>query len=275
MFRYRKEVVFRRNQFTTKTIGLAIAGKLYLCVIMSVKTSLVDIEGIGPVLFKSDARCKRLSIRLKPFEGVSVLFPPGYSVKKALSFVEEKRSWIQQNQAQMAAHENMKTVFNEDTKFRTRTFELRIQSHHSDQLRMTLHGGVLRVAYPSFMKVEDERVQAAIRQGIEEGLRIEAKTMLPGRVRHFAGLHGFKVNKVFIKNLKSRWGSCSSVNNINLNLQLMRLPQHLIDYVVLHELCHTREKNHGPGFWHLLDRVTGGKARSLAAEMKKYRTTIY
>lgn len=254
---------------------MAIAGNLYLCVIMSVKTSLVEIEGIGPVLFKSDARCKRLSIRLKPFEGVSVLFPPEYSVRKALSFVEEKRAWILQNQSRMVEHERMKTVFNENTKFRSRTFELRIESHQSDQLRMTLNDGILRVAYPYFMKVEDDRVQSAIRQGIEEGLRIEAKMMLPGRVRHFAGLHGFKVNKVFVKNLKSRWGSCSSVNNINLNLQLMRLPQHLIDYVVLHELCHTREKNHGPGFWKLLDRVTGGKARSLASEMKKYRTTIY
>jgi predicted metal-dependent hydrolase len=55
----------------------------------------------------------------------------------------------------------------------------------------------------------------------------------------------------------------------------MRLPAHLIDYVVLHELCHTKEKNHGPGFWLLLDKVTDGNARSLAAEMKKFRTTIY
>ncbi|WP_291860984.1 M48 family metallopeptidase [Marinilabilia sp.] len=242
---------------------------------MSTQTSLIDIDGIGPVLFRSDARCRRLSIRLKPFEGVVVLFPSGYSIRKALTFVEEKRFWIQQNQSRMAEHEQMKTIFNEQTEFRSRTFQLRVERHQSEKIRMRLKDGILRVAYPRFLNVTDARVQTAIRQAIEEGLRLEAKAMLPGRVRHFAGVNGFKVNKVFIKNLKSRWGSCSSVNNINLNLQLMRLPQHLIDYVVLHELCHTKEKNHGPGFWKLMNKVTDGNARLLDKEMKKYRTTIY
>jgi predicted metal-dependent hydrolase len=242
---------------------------------MPTQSSLINIDGIGPVLFKSDARCRRLSIRLKPFEGITVLFPPGYSPRKALSFVEEKRKWIVSNQAQMEKHEQMLTIFDECTHFRTRTFELRVVQHESDQFRMTLKGGILRVAYPGCLKVADVSVQNAIRQGIEEGLRREAKAMLPAKVQHFARAYGFPINKIFIKNLKSRWGSCSAVNNINLNLHLMRLPGHLIDYVVLHELCHTKEKNHGPGFWRLLDKVTDGKARSLAADMKKYRTTIY
>jgi predicted metal-dependent hydrolase len=242
---------------------------------MPTQTSLIDIDGIGPVLFKSDARCRRLSIRLKPFEGITVLFPPGYSARKALSFVEEKRQWIISNQAQMEKHEQMHTIFDEQSRFRTRTFQLKVERHESDQIRMILKDGILRVAYPGFLNVTDASVQNAIRQGIEEGLRLEAKAMLPAKVHHFARVYGFPIRKIFIKNLKSRWGSCSAVNNINLNLHLMRLPAHLIDYVVLHELCHTKEKNHGPGFWLLLDKVTDGNARSLAAEMKKFRTTIY
>jgi hypothetical protein len=99
--------------------------------------------------------------------------------------------------------------------------------------------------------------------------------VLPPKVRTFARQYNFKINKVFIKNMKSRWGSCSAVNNINLNLHLMRLPEHLIDYVVLHELCHTVEKNHGPGFWNLLNKLTEGRAKKLAAEMRQYRTTLY
>ncbi len=242
---------------------------------MPTQSSLIDIDGIGPVLFKSDARCRRLSIRLKPFEGITVLFPPGFSPHKALSFVEKKRQWIVSNQAQMEKHEQMLTVFDEQSHFRARTFELKVVQHKSEQFRITLKDGILQVAYPGFLNVKDVSVQNTIRQGIEEGLRREAKSMLPCKVQHFARMYGFHVNKIFIKNLKSRWGSCSAINNINLNLHLMRLPGHLIDYVVLHELCHTKEKNHGPGFWSLLDKVTDGKARSLAAEMKKFRTTIY
>ena len=55
----------------------------------------------------------------------------------------------------------------------------------------------------------------------------------------------------------------------------MRLPDHLIDYVLLHELCHTKEKNHGAGFWTLLNSITQSKAKLLAKEIKKYSTTIY
>jgi predicted metal-dependent hydrolase len=203
------------------------------------------------------------------------MFPPGFSQKKALAFVEEKRNWILRNRAMMKARENRKTIFDENTMFRTRSFELKIQKQNRENIRLTLERGILRVMCPSHINIADAVVQDAIREGIDKAMRIEAKRVLPEKVTRFARQYNFSVNKVFVKNLKSRWGSCSSVNNINLNLQLMRLPECLIDYVVLHELCHTIEKNHGKGFWLLLDKVTGGKAKSLDSEMKKYRTTIY
>ncbi|WP_462317331.1 M48 family metallopeptidase [Marinilabilia sp.] len=242
---------------------------------MSVKTSLIEIDGLGPVLFKSDSRCKRLSIRLKPFEGITVMFPPGFSPKKALTFVEEKREWILKNRQKIEKHESRKTIFDETSVFRTRSFELKVEKHQAETIRMSLNNGILRVAYPHFANVADARVQDAIREGIEKAMRIEARHVLPQKVHHFASRHSFSYKQVFVKNLKSRWGSCSAVNNINLNIHLIRLPEHLMDYVVLHELCHTVEKNHGPGFWRLMDKVTGGKARALASEMKQHRTTIY
>lgn len=242
---------------------------------MPVQTLLVDIEGVGPVLLKADRRCKRLSIRIKPFQGVMVVFPPGFSEKRAIAFVEEHRQWIIKNQKKIKVHETRKTIFDEDTIFKTRSFELKVCKQERENVRMRLNSGVLNVFYPAHVNVADAPIQEAIREGIEKALRIEAKSILPLKVDHFARRYNFNVNRIFIKNLKSRWGSCSSVNNINLNLQLMRLPDHLIDYVILHELCHTVEKNHGPGFWNLLNQLTNGKARELASEMKKYRTTIY
>ena len=100
------------------------------------------------------------------------------------------------------------------------------------------------------------------------------KELLPTRIAELAQIHGFKYAKVSIRNSKTRWGSCSFNNNINLSLHLMMLPNHLIDYVILHELAHTKEKNHGIHFWKLLDEVSAN-AKGLDKEVKQYRIGVY
>ncbi len=86
-------------------------------------------------------------------------------------------------------------------------------------------------------------------------LRAKAKRELPLRLAELAAEHGFEYNSVRIKHNASNWGSCSSKKNINLNLNLVRLPDHLRDYVMLHELCHLRYLNHGPEFHALLESL--------------------
>ena len=78
-----------------------------------------------------------------------------------------------------------------------------------------------------------------------------------------------------IKNVVSKWGSCSYKNDIVFSLHMMRLPAHLIKYIVLHELCHTIEKNHQTPFWNLMNTVTNNKAKLLDQELKQYSTKIY
>ena len=103
-----------------------------------------------------------------------------------------------------------------------------------------------------------------------ERLRIQAKAALPPRLAELAALHGFTYNSVRIKHNVSNWGSCSELGNINLNLNLMRVPEHLRDYVMLHELCHLRYMNHGPEFHALLEEVCPDH-RALARELKGYK----
>lgn len=88
-----------------------------------------------------------------------------------------------------------------------------------------------------------------------ETLRCEAREYLPRRLAALASRYGFEYNRLAIKDNRSNWGSCSSKNNINLNLRLMLVPEHLRDYVMLHELCHLRYHDHGPAFHALLERL--------------------
>lgn len=103
-----------------------------------------------------------------------------------------------------------------------------------------------------------------------EQLRTQAKVSLPPRLKELADEHGFTYNRVFIKNNVSNWGSCSSKGNINLNLRLVTLPQSLQDYVMLHELCHLKEMNHGPKFHALLESLCPNH-RTLEKELKQYK----
>lgn len=86
-------------------------------------------------------------------------------------------------------------------------------------------------------------------------LRSDAKAYLPGRLAELAARYGFTYNKVTIKHNSTNWGSCSVRNNINLNLNIMRLSKVLQDYILLHELCHLRHHDHGHAFHLLLEHV--------------------
>ncbi|MCK5086560.1 MAG: M48 family metallopeptidase, partial [Melioribacteraceae bacterium] len=161
------------------------------------------------------------------------------------------------------------TIFDETTLFSTRKHKLKIQKTDLEKISIVLKESLIYVNYPAQTDVSSTEVQQAVKNGIEKALRIEAKEYLPGRVQELAEKFCFEYNKVFLKNLRSRWGSCSHKNNINLNIHLMRLPDKLIDYVIFHELTHTVEKNHSKKFWALL-KTLNTDSKKLDKELKKY-----
>tara|TARA_Y100000385_G_C12846839_1_gene531302 strand:- start:252 stop:776 length:525 start_codon:yes stop_codon:yes gene_type:complete len=174
----------------------------------------------------------------------------------------------------MQKAEDLFTVFNLDTQFQTRTHRLEIKVSDTDILKSVLRDNVIAITIPKSNKIEDGAVQTEIRKAIERAWRKEAKEYLPERVKALAEKHNFKYKNVSIKNTRTRWGSCSFINNINLSIHLMRLPNYLIDYVILHELVHTKVKNHSKDFWNLLE-IVSGNAKKLDREVKKYRILIY
>ena len=107
-----------------------------------------------------------------------------------------------------------------------------------------------------------------------EALRREAKRVLPAMVERLAARNNFKYGKITIRATRSKWGCCTSQNNLSLSLFLMTLPTHLQEFVVLHELCHTVHHNHSAEFHALLDKVTGGREKELNRQLKGIRKNL-
>jgi predicted metal-dependent hydrolase len=97
----------------------------------------------------------------------------------------------------------------------------------------------------------------------------KAESLLRARLEELAALHGFKYAKLTIRDQKTKWGSCSAKNNISLNVNLVRLPADLRDYVILHELVHTKTKSHGKEFWGEMNRLLGD-AKGKQRRLKRY-----
>ena len=159
-------------------------------------------------------------------------------------------------------------MLNEDSQLKTYTFELHIFRTKRTNIYVSLKEGILYIACPEEINFNDEQIGQKLWAIVERVMRIEAKHVLPSRLMMLASRHGFHYTSVTIRSAKTRWGSCSSKKRINLSYSLMLLPEHLIDYVLLHELCHTIEMNHSKRFWSLMNKVTDGYAQKLHKELK-------
>ena len=120
-----------------------------------------------------------------------------------------------------------------------------------------------RAALPPQLPPEERKARV-------EELRRAAKADLPGRIARLSEATGLKYEKLSIRASHTKWGSCSGRTHISLSLFLMTLPEHLRDYVIIHELCHTVHHNHSPRFHALVDRLVGGREKALNRELRAF-----
>ena len=122
-----------------------------------------------------------------------------------------------------------------------------------------------------WIKKNLERMRQYEKQTVPDNLddidTAAAKETLTSRLKQLAEGHGFSYNRLTLRKQRTVWGSCSPRNNISLNIKLVKLPEELMDYVLLHELVHTHEHNHGKKFWTKLDRYVAD-ARATAKRLR-------
>lgn len=209
--------------------------------------NIVQYADLGEVRYVRNRRAKNLAIRIARNGDVRVTVPGYVSMKKAEAFVFSKGGWIVQ--------------------------KITEQRKHSESALDIKEGGVLEVRGRQFtvdLKGEKDNLEDAIWRILLK----EASAYLPQRVKELALEHDLSFSGVKVRRMKSRWGSCTAKDGINLNSWLVLLPDHLSDYVILHELAHTRHRDHSSRFWDYLDRLTGGNSKFLRKELRAHQIML-
>ena len=226
----------------------------------------IDGKELGLIDVRKNLRAKHYSLRVEDGKIIATI-PKGGTADGIRSFIDSKREQLRK----MIAASQKRPVLNEDCQIKTSTFTLHIFRTQRTNIYVSLKDGILHIACPEHTDFNNEQVQQTLWSVFTKIIWREAIRTLPGRLERIAFRHGFQYAHVTVRQTKTRWGSCSSKKRINLSSSLMLLPDHLIDYVLLHELCHTVEMNHSKHFWALMDKVTNGKAHNLSKELKKIR----
>jgi hypothetical protein len=234
---------------------------------------IIEIDGIE-MLFKKSLKAKKLTIKVRPKDGIIVTMPWYFTYGKAQDFAKTHLEWIKSNLKKMQDYKKNLINFDENTEFSTKKHILVIEKKDIKKSFSSIKDGKIIVKFPLDEDISKTENQDKIRKTITEAFRLEAKEYLPQRLEFWAQKFGLRYKDLAIKNMTSRWGSCSGRNNISLNLNLVRLPEELIDYVILHELAHTKEKNHGRKFWDFLDKLLPN-SKELNKKLRFYKMEVF
>jgi hypothetical protein len=230
-------------------------------------SKVVDLAGVGPVTLtkRKGSRNIRLSITAS---GVRVNVPTWVPYAAGIAFAQSHIGWIQ---SELVKHDKPSLENGQKIgKMHYIRFEHALGTS-STSSRVT--GTEIVVKVLSGEQIQDANVQERAHKACIRSLKREAERLLPPRLAGLAAKHAKQYAAVSVKQLKRRWGSCDSNRNITLNLYLMELPWEYIDYVLLHELAHTEQMNHGPDFWQTLSAMQP-RAKDLSRQLRKHQPTI-
>lgn len=205
----------------------------------------IQINGLAVQVIRSSRR-KTMAIKIQE-DTISLHLPKRMPLWLAKQFVSRKQEWIQRQ----LTHYQQRSPVRQFTQGELQSFtgslyplNLVINNHQPAQLQLAQQRFTLTAPKGTG--------QQAYRDLFIGWYRQQAETLLPERTRQLAQQTGLIPSKVQIKSYKSRWGSCNTKGEIQLNWQLIQAPWQIIDYVIIHELCHLQQHNHSPAFWELV-----------------------
>lgn len=203
-------------------------------------------EEFGPITLRRSAKASSVRIRVAPdgrLRASLPLYAPVFLVKRLLKTSRSQlRAMLAEHQTSVFEH-GMQIGKSHTLIVRETTIAAPTAKRHDLQIIVSL---------PPEMNLTHPTANRVTKDVVIEALRIEAKSHLPKRISYLAEKHGHIYEKIRFSHASGRWGSCSSSGTISLNIALMKLPFELIDYVLIHELCHTKQMNHSKDFWDLV-----------------------
>ncbi|MBI3889303.1 M48 family metallopeptidase [Candidatus Saccharibacteria bacterium] len=209
--------------------------------------STITDEEFGLITIRRSSRSTHVKISVAPngtLRASLPLYAPLFMLKRLVkSSRDELRSMID-SQLPKYTLENGMAIGKSHT--------LVVSQTHKPLLSVTRNKQQINVELPEGVELSDAAVIENVRAVIITALRIEAKSYLPKRLAFLARDMQCDYERVRFSHASGRWGSCSSTGTISLNIALMKLPHELIDYVLIHELCHTKQMNHSDQFWALV-----------------------
>lgn len=174
---------------------------------------------------------------------IDVVLPPGYKIERAESFLDQKIPWIKKH---IRLRPAAKFIYLGKQMKVLQEFNLFVKKHH-----IKIEGEKLIITSPSGSAAKPETL-------FEIWLRNEAKKYIPLRAAAAAKTNNISFGRISIKGQRTRWGSCSSRKYLSFNYRLMKFREEVIDYVIIHELCHLKEMNHSKRFWNLVGEMCPG-----------------
>lgn len=190
-----------------------------------------------PIVFRRNDRARRYLLRLRSDGIARVTIPRRGSLRQAQTFVDDHKAWLLQQFLKWQARPKLSREWGAGTEFFFRGEQVRLEM--SQNGRFVVFAGERIIL----------RAGKSIRKQVESHLLRIAQRELPGQAMTLARQHDCVVARVSVRNQSSRWGSCSVRGTISLNWRLIQMPPTVKDYIILHELMHTKEMNHSQRFW--------------------------